>query len=89
MKKIKLFTTVFIILCMLFCIAGCNNAKVTTVHDDIASTSMFIEVERSYTWTVVYHRYTKVMYVVSAGNYNYGTFTLMVDENGDPLLYEE
>ena len=31
----------------------------------------------------------KVMYAVSDGTYNHGNFTLLVDANGNPLLYGE
>ncbi|MEG0453758.1 MAG: hypothetical protein RR559_00070 [Bacteroides sp.] len=50
--------------------------------------SMFVEVERTGRWRVVYHRDTKVMYTVSSGAYNMGSFTLMVDPDGDPMIYE-
>lgn len=49
---------------------------------------MFIEVEGTEIWHVVYHKETKVMYVVSAGPYNAGTFTLLVDNAGKPLLWK-
>jgi hypothetical protein len=29
------------------------------------------------------------MYAVSSGAYNGGTFTLLVDENGKPMLWED
>lgn len=48
----------------------------------------FPEVERTSNWIVVYHRETKVMYVVSDGTYNRGMFTMLVDENGLPLIWE-
>lgn len=32
---------------------------------------------------------TGVMYAVSNGGYNSGTFTLLVDENGKPLIWED
>lgn len=38
-----------------------------------------------YDCDIVYDKETKVMYVVSRT----GTFTVMVDENGKPLLYNE
>lgn len=41
----------------------------------------------SYYFTV-YHNKTKVMYVVSDVKYNRGTFTLLVDEEGNPLIWE-
>lgn len=38
---------------------------------------------------IIYHKKTKVMYAVSSSGYNYGTVTLLVNEDGTPLLYEE
>lgn len=38
-------------------------------------------------YNIYYDRYTYVMYVMSAGHYNHGTFTLLVDRHGDPLIY--
>lgn len=52
-------------------------------------TSRMIEIEDTATYCIVYDKYTKVMYAVSDDAYNYGTFTLLVDANGNPLLYEE
>ena len=40
-------------------------------------------------YDVVYHRDTKVMYAVSHGAYNIGTFTLLVNPDGTPMLYED
>lgn len=40
------------------------------------------------TYRIVYHKENKVMYAVSSSGYNAGNFTLLVDENGDPMLYE-
>lgn len=42
-------------------------------------------------WSVVYHKDTKVMYVVTNGEYNGGTyiFTLLVDAQGRPMLWDE
>lgn len=50
--------------------------------------SMFVLVEKADGWKVVYHNETKVMYAVSSGAYNQGTFTLLVDREGKPLLYK-
>ena len=50
--------------------------------------SMFVTIEKTETWKVVYHNETKVMYAVSAGLHNGGTFTLLVDRDGKPLLYK-
>lgn len=57
-----------------------------TVQDE---PSRMVIVERAVTYRIVYDKYTKVMYAVSNGNYSRGTFTLLVDANGNPLLYKE
>ena len=50
--------------------------------------SRFMQVENAGTWKVVVDRQTGVMYTVSLGSYNIGTFTLLVDAEGNPLIYE-
>lgn len=62
--------------------------KVETAKSEDGA-SMFVLVERARDWYVVYHKNTKVMYAVSAGTRNYGMFTLLVDADGKPMLYEE
>ena len=89
MKKLIAF-----ILALVMCLgllAGCGvaSANVESEADAGTSTSMFVEVERTFNWYVVYHRETKVMYVVSRGNGNVGTFTKLVDADGTPLLWED
>lgn len=49
----------------------------------------FTVIERTYNWQVVYHNETKVMYVVSDGGSNRGTFTLLVNPDGSPMVYGE
>lgn len=46
--------------------------------------SMFVKVEDGPSWNVYYHSETKVMYVVS----NRGNFTVLVNADGTPMLYE-
>lgn len=86
-NKIKLITCAMVLAISL---TGCNYANVETNYDpeqeDIQS--MFVKIEEGPSWSVVYHRETKVMYVVSSSGYNSGNFTLLVDENGNPMLYE-
>lgn len=72
-----------VIACMM--LSSCNRVETAKGEDD---TSMFVKVETTTFWDVVYHKDTKVMYVVSTGSYNHGTFTLLVDENGKPLIYD-
>lgn len=85
MKKIAMLLTACIFAAFL---TGCApNAVDTNVKDD--ASSRFIIIESSNLWYVVADKETNVMYTVSRGNHNNGNFTLLVDENGDPLLYEE
>lgn len=51
--------------------------------------SRMVIVEDTSTYYIVYDKETKVMYAVSDGAYTYGIFTLLVDANGNPLLYDE
>ena len=87
--RTKIFVLAILIICLL--ITGCG-AKMSTVNDATVNDgdrSMFVQVEQGDTYRIVYHRGTKVMYVISDAIYNCGTFTVMLDANGKPLLYQE
>lgn len=85
MKKLISITLVTIILATI--LIGC--AKNTTESVVVENTpSMFVEVEQAGSWRVVYHKDTKVMYAVSFGSYNLGTFTMLVNPDGTPMLWE-
>lgn len=49
---------------------------------------MFVLIEEGEYWYVYYHQETKVMYVMSLSSYNRGNFTVMVNPDGSPMLYE-
>ena len=89
MKKILL---ILMSCLMIFSFSDCKNAKVEqekkVKQEKAEKFYMFVVVETNSSWKVVYHKETKVMYAVSMGCYNAGTFTLLVDENGNPLLWE-
>jgi len=72
-----------VIACMM--LSSCSRVETAKNEDD---TSMFVEVETTTLWKVVYHKDTKVMYAVSDSNYNRDTFTLLVDADGKPMIYE-
>ena len=93
MKAIKSFIVIlaFVVVvavgvCATF--TGCGGANPTESKVVEEAPSMFVTVERANFWRVVYNRETKVMYVVSGGYYNMGTFTLLVNPDGTPMLYE-
>lgn len=70
---------------------GCAYSEMETTYDEEAEVlppSMFVAVEDGLRYRIVYHKETKVMYAISNGGYNQDTFTLLVDANGDPLLYK-
>lgn len=67
-------------------LSGCGQPVQNTSNEDLPS--MFSIVESTKLWSVVYHRETKVMYAVSGGLYNGGNFTLLVNSDGSPMLWE-
>ena len=77
---------IVIALLALMLLTGC--AKVESAKTEPVNVSMFQEVEHTGSWRVVADRETGVMYAVSLGNYNMGTFTLLVDADGKPLIYK-
>ena len=88
MKKLIVLLTAIALCACLF--VGCGGSHVNrspTYNED--NPSMFITVEYvSENWRVVYHRDTKVMYVISCGSYNRGTFTVMLNPDGTPMTWE-
>jgi hypothetical protein len=79
MKKIIALMIVVLVVVL----TGCSQ-----VEDKSSDISEFVIVEITNSWKVVYHKKTKVMYVVSDGTYNRGTFTLLVNADGTPMLWE-
>lgn len=51
--------------------------------------SRFITIENNFLFCIVVDRMTGVMYAVSNGNSNAGTFTPLVNADGTPLIYEK
>lgn len=87
MKKIICALIALVVLVAV--LASCSEGTVVEFEGkDAQNTSMFIEVERTGCWRVVYHKDTKVMYVISYGIRNSGNFTVMVDRYGFPLIWE-
>ena len=70
----------------LFGLVGCGNATVEGANKD--ESSMFIIIEQTSGWWIVYHKDTKVMYAVSNGYYNGGTFTMLMNADGTPQIWE-
>lgn len=81
-KKIVEFLLIFIIsvAILLFLIT-----IVCDVYNEIEDNSSFVCVETTPSWKIVYHKETKVMYVVS----DKSKFTLLVDANGKPMIWKD
>lgn len=76
-----------VMILFMFLLTGCGAGTQT----DFQKSSMFVciqEADSHNAYDVVYHKDTKVMYVVSHSCYNTGTFTLLVNPDGSPMIYE-
>ena len=85
--KYKIALAVLIFAMMSVCLFGCGQ-KVTK-ENNVDQESMFAIVEDTWTWRIVRHKETNVMYAVSFSSYNCGTFTLLVNPDGTPMVWEE
>ena len=72
---------------MIMSLSACSTKRTSEIVK--GETSRMVYVEETGAYCIVYDKYTKVMYAVSNSGYNYGNFTLLVDANGNPLLYKE
>ena len=82
---------VITILLIILTLTGCGTSAENTLkseNKEPVNASRFVTVEDMWTWAVVADRETGVMYTVSKGTYNMGTFTLLVDREGKPLIWE-
>lgn len=85
MKKIL----VAAILCVLL-VTGCNIKKPDRYEDESKNdSSMFVIIEETLHYQILYNKKTKVMYAMSCSYYNYGNFTVLVNSDGTPMLWDE
>ena len=56
--------------------------------EEISRESSFIIVEYGASYYIVYHKDTRVMYTLSAGGYNCGSFCLLMNADGTPMVWE-
>lgn len=94
MKNLKtklLIATLVMLLCCTF--AGCSSTSEEPQpvrYGPKDSPFIFIgEEDYSEDFILVYHEDTKVMYAVSIGLKNQGSFTVLVNADGSPMLYDE
>ena len=86
---IKKIICLSLVVLLVFTFVGCT--AMDTIEDTSSKedSSMFVVVEHNthsgYNYSVIYHKETKVMYALD----NYNHFTVMVDAEGKPLLWED
>ena len=87
-KRFKLMVAVLVVFMLL---TGCSAKMIheSDMKNQGTDVSMFVALEIGNYYMIVYHQKTKVMYAISRGAYNSGTFTVMRDADGKPLLYKE
>ena len=79
-----------IILSIMLTFAGCTSIEAEAKEvDDTDDGNTFILVDADYYCWVVYHKDTKVMYAVSRSPNNIGTYTLLVNADGTPMIWKE
>ena len=96
MKRIVIITFIIAVILIGLLIApllACDQNAVIK-QEKVNETSMFVVVETTLEWEVVYHKQTKVMYVYSKTHIGGGEarcnsgFTVLLDANGMPLLWK-
>lgn len=83
MKRVLVASLLLILLVFASCTAKVEKSE------NQQEASMFVQIEKTNFFEVVYHKETKVMYTVSRGMYNSGNFTLLVNPDGTPMTYKE
>ena len=84
MKKLCLLIVILILSLML---TGCYATQVKEQETNKPE-SMFVMIEATYGWRIVYDKETKVMYAVSYVSNGTGKFTLLVNSDGTPKLWK-
>jgi hypothetical protein len=82
-KLITLFVAIALCACLF---VGCGG--MLEIDDAASSESSFVVVENGASYIIAYHKDTKVMYSISNGGYNCGSFCLLVNADGTPMIWE-
>ena len=82
-KLILIFMAIALCACLL---VGCEGEP--TVNKDASHESSFVIVEFGSSYNIVYHKDTGVMYTVSCSSHNCGSFCLLVNADGTPMIWE-
>ena len=79
-----------IIVSIILMFAGCASTRAEAKEvEETSDGNTFVLVDADYYCWVVYHKDTKVMYAVSRSPNNIGTYTLLVNADGTPMIWKE
>ena len=81
----RIIIALWIVVIFVSGLCSCSNTTVTSASND--DTSMFVLLEETPRWNVVYHKNTKVMYAVSSYGTGSGVFTVLLNSDGTPMIY--
>ena len=84
--KYKLRLFLIGILSITILLTGCGRDEKSVSDND--TNNNFVLISKENGGDVIYDKRTGVEYWRSCGAYNSGTLTLLVDENGNPLIYD-
>ena len=89
-EQVKKIIAIIIIMVLVGCSAKEKPSEPPSKPKLGKDASRFVTVEGGSLslWQIVADRETGVMYAVSKGSYNGGTFTLLVDAEGKPMIWE-
>lgn len=89
-KLVAIIAFVLAVFVSLMIIAFLMDVAVSEINSETeaATEDRFITLSYETNYFIVYDKETMVQYVVSNGNYNRGTFVMLVDKDGKPLIYE-
>ena len=79
----KKFISLVLALVLIFALVGCTGAS----SDNETTSDRFVRVYSEYSSCIYVDSETNVMYFWHSGVYS-GGLSVMLDENGDPLLWE-
>ena len=79
-----------IIMSIVLMFAGCASIRAEAKEvEETGDSNTFVLVDADYYCWIVYHKDTKVMYAVSRSPNNIGTYTLLVNADGTPMIWKE
>ena len=87
MKRLLLILMTIALYACLF--VGCSGSGNPATEKEVSKNSSFIIVEDGAGYYIVYHKDTKVMYTFSTGGSSLGTFCLLVNADGTPMIWED